>query len=732
MKTKVHFLLTGILILFFGALTAQNFALYFDGSNDKVGVLDSPELNPTEALTMEVWINAESWQSSIWAGTLISKQATSPDRCYGFTAGENGRIESNHSLNEAWVAVNTPPILGLNTWYHLASVYNGASMKLYVNGILQSTVDVSGTPTTAEGVIMNFGDNPTWQGRFFNGVMDEIRIWNVARTEQEIQDNMTVELTGNEEGLVGYWPMNEGAGSTIGDQSGNENAGTLLNMDETNWVDGFTPPGNDVGIIGIASPSKIGNGFSAEEWVKLDIKNYATDEVAGFDVSYQIDNGDIITETVNETITAFGTYIYTFQNPVNLSGLNEIEIKAYTSLADDTNPENDTLTETISQTNTYYLFDQEHHNYGGFGQSHTMALYMPEDLMDYSEIYLHVDLECPGGGCDPWDQPAKINVIKDAVSYEIARYITPYGVACGGWTWDITDFRSLLTDKTEFNSYVQVWGASGWLVTIQLELIPGTPDYPYTILTPLWMEDNWVYGDSDVSYDFPERTVNINEATEAAKIRMTISGHGQGNTLNAAEFSEFTHNFLIDGEETFAQHLWKDDCDINTCSPQSGTWQYSRAGWCPGQDVQPWEWDLQDKFTAGEDILLDFVLADYTNLLDTNYNGGSHTEPHYRCHTYLVEYSGNPFVSTEEISLTDKSGSVIVYPNPSNGIITIKGKDAEIKTVHIYRIDGALVEVIENIGIPEKQINIENQPDGLYVLKVETSKGFSVFKISKR
>jgi len=732
MKTKVLFILIIALVLISNVMTGQNYALYFDGNNDKVGVLDSPELNPAEALTMEVWINAETWESSIWAGVLISKQGTNPDKGYGFTVGENGRIESNYSIDEGWVAVNTGQILGLNTWYHLASVYNGTSMKLYVNGILQSTIDVSGTPTTSEGVVMNFGDNPTWQGRFFNGILDEIRIWNVPRSEQEIQEYMTVELTGNEEGLVGYWPMNEGAGNTIGDLTGNENTGTLLNMDETNWVDGFTPPGNDVGIIGIASPSKIGNGFGSEEWIKVDIKNYATDEITGFDVSYQIDGGDLTTETIDAIIAPFGTYIYTFQNTVNLSGLSEIEITAFTGLEGDTNPENDTLTETISQTNNYYLFDQEQHNYGGFGQSHTTALYMPSDLSDYSEIYLHVDLECPGGGCDPWDQPAKVNVIKDAVSYEIARYITPYGVACGGWVWDITDFRTLLTDKTEFNSYVQVWGASGWLVTIQLELVQGTPDYPYTILTPLWMEDNWVYGDTAVSYDFPERVININEETDAAKIRMTMSGHGQGNTLNAAEFSNFTHHIWINGEETFEQHLWKDNCDENTCSLQTGNWRPPRSGWCPGQDVQPWEWDLQDYLTPGNELIIDYVLADYTNLLDTGYNGSTHTEPHYRCHTYLIEYSGNPFVGTEEINLTVNSGSIIVFPNPSDGIFTIRSKDATIKSVYLYRIDGSLIFMNENIGLQQYMVRLKQQTNGLYVLKVETETGVSVFKISRQ
>jgi hypothetical protein len=728
---KKTLLLTCLAIFSLTVLNAQNNALYFDGLNDKVGILDSPELNPEGQLTIEAWINAESWKSSIWAGVIVSKQATNPDQGYGLTVGENGRIEFNHSIDEAWVAVNTSQILGLNTWYHIAGVYNGTSMKLYVNGILQSSVDVSGDPTLSSGV-MNFAENPTWNGRNFNGILDEIRIWETARTQQQIQDNMTTELSGNEDGLVGYWNMNEGTGNTINDASGNENTGTLLNMDESNWVDGFTPPGNDVGVIGIAAPSRIGGGFTSAEKIKVDIKNFATEDVSGFDVSYQINGGEVVTETVDATIPAFDTYIHTFQNAVDLAGVEEIELKGFTGLTDDSNKGNDTLMETISQTNEYYLWDNEQHNYGAFGQTHTNILYMPGDLSGYSEIYLHVDLACPVGGCDPWDQPAKVSILKDALSYEVVRYITPYGKACGGWTWDITDFKPIMMGKTEFQSYVQVWGASGWLVTVQLELIPGTPDYPYLKLTRLWNEDNWVYGDQDIPHDFPERIVPIDQSTEKAKVRMTMTGHGQGNTNNAAEFFNVKHHLWVDGNEEFEQHLWRDDCGENECSPQNGTWTLSRAGWCPGQDVQPWEWDLSEHAEPGEDMNLDFVLQDYVNLLDSGYNGSTHTEPHYRCHTYLVEYSKDVFVSTPE-QFSKAIANVTVYPNPTGGELSIKSTgEAKINGVFIYRPDGALV--LREIDIEQNlhTVSLAELPVGVYIVRVVTDSGSETVKVMRR
>lgn len=728
---KIYTLLIAIIISLSGSwLMAQNFALQLDGTDDKIGILDSPELNPNTGITVEAWINATEWNTNIYGGVIVGKQGTNPDKGYCFTAGENGRVEFTVSVEGLWKSVATPQLLGTNAWYHVAGVYTGSQVKVYINGILIGTEDAIGDLSSGTGVVMNLGDNPTWPGRFWNGRLDEIRIWEVERTQAQLQEFLSVELNGDEEGLVAYYPMNEGTGMTTADVSGNDNGGQLINMDEDDWVDGFQPVTADIGVTGIASPSVIGSGFSAEEQIRIGVKNYATEELTGFEASYQITGGALITETVNVTIPPFGTYIYTFQDLVDLSAETEVEITGSVSMDGDGNTENDMLTETISPTLNYMIFDEERHNYGGYGQLHTNTVYMPEDLMDYSEIYIHVDLTCPGGGCDPWDQPAKLMINKDGENYELLRYITPYGVACGGWTWDITDFRSLLVDEVDWVSYVQVWGASGWLVSIELELIEGEPEFPYIKVDKLWSEDNWVYGDPDISYDFPEMPMMVHPETDAAKIRMTMTGHGQANTLNAAEFSEFTHHVWVDGEETFDQHLWKTDCGENSCSPQNGTWLFSRSGWCPGQDVQPWEWDLDGYFTPGEELVFDYVLADYTNLLNTGYNGYSHTEPHYRCHTYFLQYSDEDIVGVEE--QMKNITHLEAYPNPTSGLYYIKAKnDEQIEQVSVYQLNSQLIGTYYLNDASEYKVDLRSQPNGVYLIKVQTNNYTTVLKTVK-
>lgn len=732
MKKRLLLLLAICMLISPLGLWATNYALHFNGVNNKVGVLDSPELNPTNALTLEVWMKADQWAGSIWGANLISKQGTNPDKGYGLTVGENGRIEFNHSVNESWSAVQTPPILGLNSWYHIAAVYDLNSMKIYVNGILQASADVQGTPTPGEGVVMNIGDNPTWPGRYFAGTIDEVRIWNVARTEEEIQENLDHELTGDESGLVAYWKMNEGSGSKIFDSSANDHEGTLLNMDDSNWVDGFVPPGADMGLLGIASPSTIGSGFSTEEYVMLDVKNFATAPADEFSISYQINDGEVVTELIQQAIPAFHEQVIAFSNPVDLSGYNEIEIKAWVDLEDDGNHANDTIVATISQSNQIMLYDMVQHNFGSAGQTHFNTLYMPQDLSGYKSILLNLDLHCPAGGCDPWDQPGMLYIQKDNVTYEILRYITPYGRACGGWTFDLTDFKPIMQGKTIFESIIRVWGASGWLVEMELILEPGTPEYEVTRIDRLWNEDYWVYGDPDIPYDFPSRTISILENTDKARIRMTVTGHGQGNTLNAAEFSEFTHHVWVDGNETFDMYLWNDDCDQNPCSPQSGTWQYSRAGWCPGQDVQPWVYNLDDYITQGENLDLEFVLAEYTNLNNTGYNNTTHTEPHYRVHAYLVQYSLSTDTSNESVAAVTDTPEINVFPNPSRGQFTVSAKNSHIQTVSVYRIDGRQVASHYVGDAKSYLIDLDNQPNGIYFLRVHTPQGTSVVKVVKK
>jgi len=128
--------------------------------------------------------------------------------------------------------------LNPNTWYHVAAVYDAASQtaSLYLNGALQQSAtgvaDMGGASTGG----ITLGKAALSNGYYLAGAIDEVRFWNYARSQADIQDVMNTTLNGNESGLAGYWKFDDGSGTTSADSTANKNNGTL-----TNYSD---PPGN--------------------------------------------------------------------------------------------------------------------------------------------------------------------------------------------------------------------------------------------------------------------------------------------------------------------------------------------------------------------------------------------------------------------------------------------------------------------------------------------------------
>ena len=113
------------------------------------------------------------------------------------------------------------------------------------------------------------------------------------------------------------------------------------------------------------------------------------------------------------------------------------------------------------------------------------TFFFPEDISMYSKIKLRVTLSCPTGGCDPWDRFANVSVFHDTEWFEIGRYITPYGKACG-WLVDISDYRMMLTDTVIIKSFIDTWTNPGWLVKLNFEFTAGIPVYENIKVENLW------------------------------------------------------------------------------------------------------------------------------------------------------------------------------------------------------------------------------------------------------
>ena len=207
--------------------------LAFDGENDHVSGsgIDSTLSN----ITLEAWVYHNSLPAEVQRYITVSPEVA----VIRFDGTQYGGYHSLHFYikrpdGSMWSS-RVDSILATGEWMHVAGTYDGKHMKTYVNGeLVKSTTQDKGMyPANGQ---YGFGSGS------LDGKLEEVRIWNVSRSAQEIRESMHVSLTGIEPGLYGCWQFNEGSGNTVHDiASGND--GTLVNMDPSNWINSTIPFG---------------------------------------------------------------------------------------------------------------------------------------------------------------------------------------------------------------------------------------------------------------------------------------------------------------------------------------------------------------------------------------------------------------------------------------------------------------------------------------------------------
>jgi hypothetical protein len=105
-------------------------------------------------------------------------------------------------------------------------------LLLYIDGVLEASIVDTTTGTTSNSSSLFFGRRGQAEpfSNYFGGSIDEVRIWNIARSEEQIQSTMNQPLRGNEAGLVGYWRLDQVVGNAIYDATGNGNDGSLFSV----------------------------------------------------------------------------------------------------------------------------------------------------------------------------------------------------------------------------------------------------------------------------------------------------------------------------------------------------------------------------------------------------------------------------------------------------------------------------------------------------------------------
>jgi hypothetical protein len=205
-----------------------NRVLSLDGQDDCVRIADSQSLESfSNAITIEVWLKASSFKAESGNINSIIRKNIMPNAENFLLRFRNiNRTPMlNMGLGSEVGELRVAHQFAVDTWYHLAGTYNGSTITIFVNGLAIDSKSVSGQLHIDQSDLYIGKGDPTFSdGEYFHGVLDEIRIWNVARTQEQIQAAMNTPLTGKEDGLVAYWNLDDG---TAKDLSGHGNDGIL-------------------------------------------------------------------------------------------------------------------------------------------------------------------------------------------------------------------------------------------------------------------------------------------------------------------------------------------------------------------------------------------------------------------------------------------------------------------------------------------------------------------------
>ena len=246
----VHYLVTGVVGGVEGSFDVDGVgpngseSLVFDGVDDLVDYGANPALNwaATDSFTYEFWVQVPPGETD---GMIISQRSVTDHRPVlniglGYDGVDNTGTGTAGFLVRAGETapfhVHSATAINDGVWHHVAAVRDGSTrqIRLFVDGVMEAeapeamvlpiTTDLRRIGNEGRWSLVSFG---TPDQRFLTGTVDEVRVWELARTEAEIQAAMNACLVGTEVGLIAYWRFDEVSGQVVTDSSAGGNDGTL-------------------------------------------------------------------------------------------------------------------------------------------------------------------------------------------------------------------------------------------------------------------------------------------------------------------------------------------------------------------------------------------------------------------------------------------------------------------------------------------------------------------------
>ncbi|MCP4603921.1 MAG: hypothetical protein GY847_25935 [Proteobacteria bacterium] len=257
------------------------------------------------------------------------------------------------------------------------------------------------------------------------------------------------------------------------------------------------------------------------------------------------------------------------------------------------------------------------------------------DFSDWVQVGMWFNLDCPEGNlCDHWDRVGSIQLVinpeeehKRWKYYELARHVTPYRIGMCKYI-DVTPLASTLVGRQTLSSFIDTWvgpehsEGEGWRVTVKFVFYPGEITNTSNEVINVWGRRQITVGEVEQGFNIDTQvdpvTLAIPSDATRVEAHLTTTGHSFGNTLNCAEFCQIRKDIIVN-DTIYSINPWRDDCVENPVSPQGGTWQHNRNGWCPGSIVVGNSVDITESIIPGEDNTIDFNIllpdgSEYDNL----------------------------------------------------------------------------------------------------------------------
>lgn len=230
-------------------------ALRFDGDDNSIAIPDSPSLSggSGKSITVEAWVKLDNLKKD---RPVIQKWLDTQWKEWGLIVDGSNEHEvsvaiENNGSNFEYKAGGG--VIQPDEWFHIAMTYDWDSrtVRIFINGTEYGpgAVVEQGMPDTRAEIYI--GRHAYTATKHFLGNMDEIRIWNFAKTGAELLALMHEPLTGDEQGLLAYWNFDEGAGVVVNDVSGNGHDGLFeqSELDGPQWITSTAPLGDGRFIV---------------------------------------------------------------------------------------------------------------------------------------------------------------------------------------------------------------------------------------------------------------------------------------------------------------------------------------------------------------------------------------------------------------------------------------------------------------------------------------------------